>query len=77
MKTAISIPDDVFAAAERLARRRRMSRSALYTEAVRRLLAESESGTVTEQLDDVYSDVDSGLDPALQQAQATSLREEW
>jgi metal-responsive CopG/Arc/MetJ family transcriptional regulator len=35
MKTAISIPDDVFAAAERLARRLKKSRSELYSRALR------------------------------------------
>lgn len=37
VKIAVSIPDDVFAAAEAEARRRGMNRSALYTEALRQL----------------------------------------
>jgi len=39
MKTAISIPDDVFAAADKLARERGQSRSQLYSRAVREYLA--------------------------------------
>jgi predicted transcriptional regulator len=35
VKIAVSIPDDVFAAAEAEARRRGLNRSALYTEALR------------------------------------------
>lgn len=37
VKIAVSIPDDVFAAAEAEARCRGLSRSALYTEALRQL----------------------------------------
>ena len=34
MKTAVSIPDAIFEAAERLARKRKVSRSRLYAEAL-------------------------------------------
>ena len=34
MKTAISIPDDIFVTADRLAKRMRKSRSQLYSDAV-------------------------------------------
>ena len=37
VKIAVSIPEDVFAAAEEEARRRGVSRSALYTQALREL----------------------------------------
>lgn len=37
MKIAVSIPDDVFAAAEAEARRRGVNRSAFYAEALRQL----------------------------------------
>jgi hypothetical protein len=40
MKTAISIPDDVFADAERLARRLKKSRSELYSRAIREYIGE-------------------------------------
>ncbi len=39
MKTAISIPDDVFKVAERLARRTKKSRSQLFSDAVREYVA--------------------------------------
>jgi metal-responsive CopG/Arc/MetJ family transcriptional regulator len=35
MKTAVSIPDDVFEGAERLARRTKKSRSQLFSDALR------------------------------------------
>lgn len=78
VKTAISVPDDVYRAAERLARRRRVSRSALYTEALRRLLADAGGDDdITERLDKVHVDVDNTLDPVLAAGQADALRETW
>ena len=78
VKTAVSIPDDVFAAADRLARRRKMTRSGLYADALRRLLAESDlDGDVTARLDAVYVDVSSDLDPALVAAQNEAIQEQW
>lgn len=65
MKTAVSIPDEVFAAAERLASERNISRSELYTEALRRLVQSDEQ--VTRQLDTVYGAEasTSNADPAV------------
>ncbi|MDJ0771196.1 MAG: hypothetical protein QNJ12_20580 [Ilumatobacter sp.] len=77
MKTAVSIPDPLFEAADRLARRRKISRSALYAEALERLLAEQSDDDVTARLDDVYAEHTSVLDAAVAAAQAETLREEW
>jgi hypothetical protein len=54
MKTAISIPDPVFEAAERLAARAGMSRSELYATAVAEYLARHRAAGVRERLDAVY-----------------------
>ncbi len=70
MKTAVSIPDPIFEAADRLARRRRISRSELYAEALAQLLEADESRGITERLDDVYGERPSELDPGLAAAQA-------
>lgn len=77
MKTAVSIPDVLFDAADRLARSRRMSRSALYAEALQ-LLLDTELGEdeVTARLDAVHADHDIGLDPAIVAANV-AFREEW
>jgi metal-responsive CopG/Arc/MetJ family transcriptional regulator len=77
VKTAVSIPDPLFEAADRLARRRKVSRSALYAEALERLLAEQADDDVTARLDDVYTEHVSGFDEAVAAAQAETLREEW
>ena len=74
VKTAVSIPDDVFNAAEELARRTNVSRSELYANALRALIAK-DCG-VTESLDQVYRDVPS--DPAVANAaRRTISRSEW
>lgn len=61
VKTAISIPNDLFAQADALAGRLQISRSELYAIAVAA----------------VYSDLPSGVDPALRRAQANSLAGAW
>jgi metal-responsive CopG/Arc/MetJ family transcriptional regulator len=78
MKTAISIPDDVFQAAEELSSRLGMSRSELYTKAVATFVKSHKSTRVKETLDAIYTTEDSRLDPALMALQALSLpKEEW
>ena len=78
MKTAISIPDSVFEQAEEAAQELKMSRSELYTTALREFLAEKQSAQITERLNQVYEQESSNLDADLMRMQASSLpREEW
>ncbi len=77
MKIAVSIPDPLFAEAERLARRRKLSRSQLYAEALEMLVGSEDDSDVTRRLDEVYRDLDSRLDTGLLNAQAEAVREEW
>jgi metal-responsive CopG/Arc/MetJ family transcriptional regulator len=78
MKTAISIPDDVFQAAEELSKRLGMSRSELYAKAVATFVKGHKSTRVKEALDAIYMTEDSRLDPALMALQALSLpKEAW
>ncbi len=78
VKTAVSIPDPIFEAADRLARERRISRSALYAEALERLIAEHRTAdAVTAALDAIYTRHDSELDPPLAAAQSQAVRERW
>lgn len=58
MKTAVSLPNDVYARAERVARRLGRTRSALYAEALLEYLDrhEHEQVRVTAVLDEVYGD---------------------
>ncbi len=78
MKTAISIPDEVFQAAEELAERLGVSRSELYATAVAEYVVALRSRGVTARLNEVYADHSSSLDPALERAQADAVgSEEW
>jgi hypothetical protein len=77
VKTAVSIPDPIFEAADRLARRRKVSRSRRYATAPAMLLESERSADVTTRLDAIYADVDSSFDEALGRAQAAALREDW
>lgn len=77
MKVAVSIPDPLFAEAERLARRRKISRSRLYAQALEMLVGSEDDSDITRRLDAVYRDLDSSLDSGLLQAQAEAVREEW
>jgi hypothetical protein len=77
VKTAVSIPDPLFEAAERLARRTHVSRSQLYANALELLLATTDDDDVTAALNDVYATEPSLLDPHLAAAQARALDEAW
>jgi metal-responsive CopG/Arc/MetJ family transcriptional regulator len=57
MKTAVSIPDDVFEQAERLAKREGRSRSDVFTSAVREYVARHAPDEVTEAMNRVCSEI--------------------
>jgi len=78
MKTAISIPDDVFAQAERLAKRTGKSRSRLFSDAVREYLARHTQGEVTAAMDRVCTRIRTQSDPFVASAARRTLkRSEW
>jgi metal-responsive CopG/Arc/MetJ family transcriptional regulator len=79
MKTAISIPEPVFEAAEELAHELGVSRSALYSEAIREYVTTRSRARVTEALDRVYGTSPAHLDETLaaMQTSAIARTEEW
>jgi predicted transcriptional regulator len=80
MKTAISIPDEIFEQAERLAKTRGWSRSELYANAVSAFVNSERFSGVREKLDAVYGEGrgDSALEPLLADAQTRSIpKEKW
>ncbi len=80
MKTAISIPDDLFRAAEKAARRLGLNRSEFYRRALASFLARHEDALVTQALDEVYGEAGkkARVDPLLDELQRASLpREDW
>jgi len=62
MKTAISIPDDLFEEAEQLARREGKSRSQVYQEALAEYLLRRARAAVTEAMDRVLDQVGTEAD---------------
>lgn len=76
MKTAVSIPDAVFRAADQLAKRKGWSRSELYARAVEALVRAEDDADVTARLNRVYEREPSRLDPDLAAAAARALSDE-
>jgi metal-responsive CopG/Arc/MetJ family transcriptional regulator len=76
MKTAISIPDDVFAAAEAAAQSLSVSRSEFYTKAIERYLQDQKDAAITDCLNEVYASNSSELDPALYEIMLRSIGDE-
>ena len=78
MKTAISIPDKVFVLAEKMAKRHGVSRSQLYSTAVREYVDAHKTDRVSERLDAVYGDQELILDSTLVTMQIPSFgSEDW
>jgi metal-responsive CopG/Arc/MetJ family transcriptional regulator len=79
MKTAVSIPDDVFEKVERLAKRGRRSRSEVFTAALREYVARHSPDEVTEAINRVCAEVDQTEDVAFLNAAARRLlkKVEW
>jgi len=78
MKTAISIPDRIFRAAERAAKRQKVSRSRFYAQAVEAYLKAESGKHITEALNAVYDAEDSSLDPMIARMQSLSVgRGDW
>jgi metal-responsive CopG/Arc/MetJ family transcriptional regulator len=78
MKTAISLPDPVFEEAESLARQLGVSRSELYTNALKAYLRKYNRDQILNRLNQVYAEESSALDPVLAKIQFMSLPcENW
>ena len=78
MKTAVSIPDEVFDKVERLARRARRSRSEVFSAALREYVARHAPDEVTEAIDRVCAAVNDEHDGFVTAAARRALeRTEW
>jgi predicted transcriptional regulator len=78
MKTAVSVPDDLFRLGETAARRLRVSRSQLYATALAEFLHRQRASAVTERLNEVYSRQRAKVDPLLHRAQLSSVnKDSW
>lgn len=78
MKTAVSLPDEVFRAADRQARRSQKSRSQLYAEALAEYLSRHAPDEVTDAMNAVVDKIDEPRDPfVLAAARSVLERAEW
>ena len=78
MKTVVSLPDDLFEKAERLAQQRNVGRDELYAQALREYVARHDPDTVTEALNRVVGEVGAEVDPLTRAAARRILeRVEW
>ncbi len=78
MKTAISLPDELFDEADAVADRIGVSRSQLYATALAEYLAKFRDADVTAQLDVVYGSDLSSSDAAVRSAAVKAARaSEW
>jgi hypothetical protein len=79
VKTAISIPDDVFDQAEKVAKRLGLSRSELFTRAVQAFLATRAEQNITKSYDAAFGDAgESDVDELRREATRRALLDvEW
>ncbi|MEO1388899.1 MAG: hypothetical protein AAFV85_16300 [Cyanobacteria bacterium J06634_6] len=78
MKIAISLPDSIFYEAETVAKALGLSRSELYSKALKAYLQNYSDKQTTDRYNEIYAEEDSTLDPVLEQLQFLSLpREDW
>jgi metal-responsive CopG/Arc/MetJ family transcriptional regulator len=78
MKTAISIPDEIYHSADQLAKRLGVSRSELYSKAVLNYINAHKNDAVTKALDQIYAKEKSEIDPVINVMQLKSLpKEAW
>jgi len=78
MKTAVSIPNELFDMAERLARRTRKSRSRLFSDALREYVARRSPDKITEAMDEALAEIGESNDPFVAAASRARLEQsEW
>jgi len=78
MKTAISIPDKLFLAADQYAKSHGVSRSHLYARAVAKFLEQHPTDHITKQLNEIYSAKPAKLNKDFSTMQFNSIeKEEW
>ena len=73
MKVAVSVPDPIFDAAERIARQRQVPRSQLFAEALQEYVSRHGAEAITAKLNEVYAVEDSGVEKPLANAQLAAF----
>lgn len=73
MKTAISLPDDLFARAERTAKQLGIPRSQLFAQAVREYLSRHDPESITTRINESLEHEHAGLDATLTDMQSETI----
>jgi predicted transcriptional regulator len=74
MKTAVSIPDELFARGESLAKRLGMSRSALYRRALQEFVDRTDDQDITARINAVLKEVGQQPDPLMRRILRRQIR---
>jgi metal-responsive CopG/Arc/MetJ family transcriptional regulator len=78
MKTAVSIPDEIFEGAERLAKRTNRSRSRVFSDALQEYLARHTPHKVTQAMNHALAQIGETSDAFVSAAAGRTLqRSEW
>lgn len=81
MKTAISIPDDIFFDAENTAQQLGLARSQLYVKAIKEFIIHHNKEAITEKLNNIYSDanIDKNdfLDIGIHNLRSSTKNDSW
>lgn len=78
MKTAISLPDDVFVLSEKIAKKLKISRSAVFVLGIEKLNEELERDALTKRINEVCEKADTSLDPTVRSYTARRLgKNKW
>ncbi len=78
MKTAISVRDNLFKRIDKFAKEKKISRSQIFSEAAEEYLEKRENDDITANLNAVYANEDSSVDPVIFKMALMSLpKEEW
>ena len=76
VKTAISIPDDLFQSAEDLAKQLGIPRSQLYAIALKEYVKHCRTEEVTRRLDELYAKESARVDSLLERLQTMTIRDQ-
>lgn len=76
MKTAVSIPDNIFKICEDLSHNMGISRSELYTKAIKEYIKKKNNDLMTQKLNDIYNKESSSLDSKISKIQYSSTNME-
>ena len=78
LKTAISIPENIFLQADETAKVLGLNRSRLYTAAIAEFLEKHREDSIKAKLNEIYANENSRVDPIFSNAQMVDLaKEDW